>query len=132
MYSLLHCFSWLWFKSRNNERWEKGNVRHHLLKNVQKVFLYEFEKHVNSEHFLDVKSLNEETREQFENNNQEYFELKLSQEENYANQQITAIKRFSIRAGKRLLNLWDDEPRGIRKHFLPLFPSKGKKNGGCG
>ena len=32
----------------------------------------------------------------FENNNQEYFELKLSQEENYYNQQITDIKRFSI------------------------------------
>ena len=67
-----------------------------LLENVQKVFLYEFESNKNSYHFLDVKSFNEENRERFENNNQEYFELKLSQEENYYNQQITAIKRFSI------------------------------------
>ena len=67
-----------------------------LLENVQKVFLYEFESNKNSYHFLDVKSFNEENRERFENNNQEYFELKLSQEENYYNQQITDIKRFSI------------------------------------
>ena len=65
-----------------------------LLENVQTVFSYEYK--VNREHSLDVKSLNEENRERFENNNQEYFEIKLSQEENYYNQQIAAIKRFSI------------------------------------
>ena len=65
-----------------------------LLENVQEVFLLELNR--NSYHSLDVKSINEETRETFERHNQEYFELKLSQEENYYDQQITAIKRFSI------------------------------------